>query len=100
MVKYKEFQEWLKKNGKKAGTISSLCSKIRKIESAYDIEAEYAKDKCADLLYDFTYTEIEYDVGILPRVKLQMEETEAVQILAQLKSALKTYVKFLDECSK
>jgi hypothetical protein len=91
-----EFKEWLKRKNKKENSINSICARINRIAKEYDIEHEYSKDKCAEMLYDFTYTSEDADNGILPNVKLQIKGSY-IDGLSSLKSALKLYVEYLDE---
>ena len=91
------FKTWLAQRNMGKGAISSVCARVKRISKYYDIIAEYHKDKCVELLYDFTYTTEDADNGILPNVKIQIDGSYVVGLSA-LKNALKLYVEYLDDC--
>jgi len=90
------FKEWLIANKKLSkGAISSTCARVNRIAEEYNIEDEYIKDKCAELIDDFTYTAQDARNGLLPNVKISIAGSY-VKGLSSLKNALKLYVEFLD----
>lgn len=91
-----DFKEWLIANKKLSkGAISSTCARVNRIAEEYNIEDEYTKDKCAELIDDFTYTAQDAKNGLLPNVKISIAGSY-VKGLSSLKNALKLYVEFLD----
>lgn len=91
-----EFKNWLIANKKLSkGAIYSTCARVARIAEEYDIEAEYIKDKCAELLDDFTYTSQDVKNGLIPNVKISIAGSY-VKGLSSLKNALKIYIKYLD----
>ena len=90
------FKEWLIANKKLSkGAISATCARVNRIAEEYNIEDEYIKDKCAELIDDFTYTAQDARNGLLPNVKISIAGSY-VKGLSSLKNALKLYVEFLD----
>lgn len=90
------FKDWLMANKKfSKGYISATCARVNRIGEVYDIETEYEKDKCAELLDDFTYTARDAKEGLLPDVRISISGSY-VKGLASLKNALKIYIEYLD----
>ncbi len=90
------FQEWLVKNGKvKENTASSINSRINRIKEEYSIEYEYAKDGCAELLSDFTYTAQDAQNGVIPNVRINISGSY-LKGLRSLKRALILYIDYLE----
>lgn len=90
------FKEWLIANKKLSkGAISATRARVNRIAEEYNIEDEYIKDKCAELIDDFTYTAQDARNGLLPNVKISIAGSY-VKGLSSLKNALKLYVEFLD----
>lgn len=96
MINKPEFRIWLINRGMAANTAASVCSRVNRIKEAYDIENEYAKDRCAELLEDFTYTAHDAKAGTLPNVNIVINGSYLTG-LKSLKKALEHYVEYLYE---
>ncbi|MBE6692999.1 MAG: hypothetical protein E7586_06765 [Ruminococcaceae bacterium] len=91
------FKDWLIANKKLSkGAISATCARVNRILEKYDVENEYIKDKCAELLEDFTYTTQDAKNGLLPNVTIIIAGSY-VKGLASLRNALKIYIEYLDQ---
>lgn len=90
------FKDWLVNSGKvKESTANTINSRINRIKEAYSLEYLYAKDGCAELLEDFTYTAEDVKNGILPNVQINISGSY-LKGLRSLKRALALYVEYLD----
>lgn len=90
------FQEWLVNDKSlKENTAASINSRINRIKEEYNIEYEYIKDGCAELLSDFTYTAEDARNGCVPNVRINISGSY-LKGLRSLKRALVLYVEYLD----
>lgn len=93
------FKEWLVGKGLGKRTAGSVCSRINRIQETYNIEAEYEKDACAELLEDLTYTQQDAKCGKVPGADISISGNY-VEGFRSLKKALEYYVEYLRETYK
>lgn len=91
----KSFYDWLIDKCKSKKTAESICRGVDIIKKEYNIELEYVKDECTELLDDFTYTSTYAKMGDLPKVDIEIKGN-CIEELRFLKKALKLYVEYLD----
>ena len=90
-IKYKQ---WLNVKYPKGGTANSRYANCIRIEKYYgDLEAEYDKDKCQQLLKDFIFTKTMDNDGIAPYHKVPISGNK-VAGTSTLRNALKLYIEF------
>ena len=91
----KNFKEWLLKIGISKNAANSICSRINRIATAYNIEDEYNNDKCAELINDFTYTSNDAKNSCVPNIRIIINGSY-IKGMRSLKRALELYVEYLD----
>ncbi len=90
------FKTWLAGKGLGRGTVASVCSRVVRIEEAYDLAVEYSQDRCATLLEELTYTAQDAKRGLLPKASITINGSY-VDGFRSLKQALLYYVEYLDQ---
>lgn len=85
--------------GQKSGTAHSRVSICQRIDNEYDIDAEYAFDKCASLLDLLSYSKKDAESGVLPSHNITIDGNLYTGT-STLKYSLKLYVEFKEYSSK
>lgn len=88
------FKDWLASSGKTKETVDSICSRINRIREEYSIEYEFDKDYCQSLIDELTYTQEDFNNGLLPKTNICIKG-DYVTGLRSLRRALKLYVDYL-----
>ena len=90
-----EFKVWLLSRTTKTSAENRV-SNAAKVDKVYDLDKEYAKDKCESLLIRMEYSKEDLNNGVIPQCGITINGNYYTG-LQTLRQAVNRYVDFLDE---